>query len=291
MSSRPWLARRIERFLTRPRRYYEWRGGCEPAGLERAIRKCDVLLVEGDQRVSDVIKILTRSSWSHAALYVGDELLRGDAETRERALRNFGDDAHHMLVEAVFDGVVASPLRKYVDYNVRLCRPRRLRPGDAQRIVQRAIAAIGWRYDLRNVLDLALHLAVATLLPQRLGQRMLRFGSRIPTEVICTSLLGRLFHEVGFPVLPGEVLAAAAAPARERGALARLLPDRSQRPRAVIRRRDPTRLTPRDFDLSPFFEIVRIAAQPGRELDYREVEWVEETLAGEPRKAGARRPR
>jgi hypothetical protein len=59
----------------------------------------------------------------------------------------------------------------------------------------------------------------------------------------------------------------------------------------VIRRRDPTRLTPRDFDLSPFFEIVRIAAQPGRELDYREVEWVEETLAGEPRKAGARRPR
>lgn len=282
MNPRAWLTDRITRFLTRPRRYYEQRGSCDLASLERVIRKCDVLLVEGDQRVSDVIKLLTRSSWSHAALYIGDELLRGDPETRERALRTFGEDARHMLVEAVFDGVVASPLRKYIDYNSRLCRPRRLRSDDAGRIVERAIAAIGWRYDLRNVLDLALHLVAATLLPQRLGAKMLRFGSRVPTEVICTSLLGRLFHEVSFPVLPGEALAPVAVRSSELPGLVQLLRGRSARPRAVRRRRHPTLLTPRDFDLSPYFEVVKVAALQEREFDYREIEWVEEAVQSAP---------
>ena len=35
------------------------------------IRPCDVLLVEGRSRVSDVIKMVTQSPWSHAALYIG----------------------------------------------------------------------------------------------------------------------------------------------------------------------------------------------------------------------------
>src|SRR3970040_3110932 len=34
----------------------------------------DVLLVEGHSRVSTAIKYLTQSTWSHAALYVGDHL-------------------------------------------------------------------------------------------------------------------------------------------------------------------------------------------------------------------------
>lgn len=282
MSLGSWLTRHIARFLTRPRGFYEQRGVCDLPSLAGAIRKGDVLLVEGDQRVSDVIKLLTRSSWSHAALYIGDELLRGDPETREWALRTYGDDARQMLVEAIFDGVVASPLRKYVDYNLRLCRPRRLRPEDARRIVARAIAAIGWCYDLRNVLDLALHLLAATLLPRRLGLQMLRFGSRVPTQVICTSLLGRLFHEVSFPVLPSGTGLTDRARAGPAPALLRLLGKMPARTRAVWRRRDPTLLTPRDFDLSPYFEIVRIATLRGRELDYREIEWVEELPEAAP---------
>jgi len=276
VSPRSWLTRRVLRFLNRPRRYYEERGRCDLACLERVIRKGDVLLVEGDQRVSDVIKLLTRSCWSHAALYIGDELLRGDTETRERAFRAFGDDAHHMLVEAVFDGVVASPLRKYVDYNLRLCRPRGLRSVDARRIVEQAVAAIGWRYDLRNVLDLARHLILVTLIPDRLRRQMLGFGSRVPTEVICTSLLGRLFHEVRFPVLPSETSSTSEAAGPPGAGLLRHLGRRSRHPRAVFRRPDPTRLTPRDFDLSPYFEIVKLPAVQDVAFDYREIEWLEE---------------
>ena len=39
-----------------------------------SLRPGDVLLVEGDTRTSVVIKYLTWSTWSHAALYVGDAL-------------------------------------------------------------------------------------------------------------------------------------------------------------------------------------------------------------------------
>ena len=50
--------------------------------LRRHIKKGDVVLVEGDQRVSEVIKYLTQSSWSHAAIYVGDELWRRNPALR-----------------------------------------------------------------------------------------------------------------------------------------------------------------------------------------------------------------
>ena len=42
------------------------------AALRRVLQPGDVLLVEGNSRVSVAIKYLTQSTWSHAALYVGN---------------------------------------------------------------------------------------------------------------------------------------------------------------------------------------------------------------------------
>ena len=50
--------------------------------IRHELKPCDVLLVEGRSSVSEVIKLITQSSWSHAALYIGrlhdieDPLLR-----------------------------------------------------------------------------------------------------------------------------------------------------------------------------------------------------------------------
>ena len=46
----------------------------DPDTLARTLRPGDVLLVEGNQKVSAAIKYLTQSTWSHAALFVGDEI-------------------------------------------------------------------------------------------------------------------------------------------------------------------------------------------------------------------------
>src|SRR5882672_6610518 len=46
----------------------------DPDALRRTLRLGDVLLVAGSSKLSTAIKYLTQSTWSHAALYVGDVL-------------------------------------------------------------------------------------------------------------------------------------------------------------------------------------------------------------------------
>src|SRR6202023_3488400 len=43
----------------------------DPDLLRSVIEPGNVLLVEGNNRISGIIKYLTQSTWSHAALYVG----------------------------------------------------------------------------------------------------------------------------------------------------------------------------------------------------------------------------
>src|SRR5215813_14188279 len=108
------LAGWFARFLTRPRRHYQHFVENVPSSLKATIQPGDVLLVDGDQRVSQAVKYLTQSTWSHSALFVGDALLRRDPETRQRMQHRFGREAKYLLVEALVEkGVVVSPLVKY----------------------------------------------------------------------------------------------------------------------------------------------------------------------------------
>src|SRR6266567_1078853 len=50
----------------------------DPDALRASLRPGDILLVEGNNRISGVIKYLTQSTWSHAALYVGPMAGRAD---------------------------------------------------------------------------------------------------------------------------------------------------------------------------------------------------------------------
>jgi hypothetical protein len=267
---REWITQRVTRFLNAPVGHYEQHHPNDLEALRETIRKGDVLLVDGNLRVSVLIKYLTHSTWSHAALYVGDELLRRGGALRALAEEHFGDEAQHVIVEAVMDGVVASPLSKYAEHNLRICRPHRLRGKHLVRILDGAIGAIGWRYDLRNVIDLALHLGSAALLPPRYRKQALRFGSGAGRSVICSSLLGQLFDDVGFPVLPQVTLGD--APGEAEKPRHPLLSALGVRRRGVYRRRHPTLLMPRDFDLSPFFRVVKVGSL---ELDYEHIAWQE----------------
>ena len=65
--------------LEAPSRKYEKTMINNMDSLYRVIRKGDVILVEGNSEISRMIKLFTQSSWSHSALYVGDELvINGD---------------------------------------------------------------------------------------------------------------------------------------------------------------------------------------------------------------------
>ena len=43
-----------------------------PTVIRSALQPGDVILIEGNTRLSAIIKFLTQSTWSHAALYVGE---------------------------------------------------------------------------------------------------------------------------------------------------------------------------------------------------------------------------
>lgn len=259
--------------LTKPLGNYQRRAANDGENLRRHIKKGDVVLVEGDQRVSEVIKYLTQSSWSHAAIYIGDELWRRNPALRHVLRNEFGDDAQHLVVEAlVEDGVVASPLSKYVDFNIRVCRPYNLRRDDLRVVLDDVIEQIGYRYDVKNLIDLARYFLPVSLVPRRFRRRALSFGSGLPTQVICSSLIAHAFARVRYPILP-EVTPAD-GPAANRRMFARLW--RRPAPVAGLFRTSPITLTtPRDFDISPYFEIVKFNILEDMRFDYRQIRWAE----------------
>src|SRR6266566_6598268 len=87
--------------LTKPIKSYSLHIPNDIAALKRHIRKGDVILIEGNERISECIKYLTQSSWSHSALYVGDEPLRRSPDLKRRLVEQYGDEANHLVVEAL----------------------------------------------------------------------------------------------------------------------------------------------------------------------------------------------
>ena len=208
----------------------------------------DVLLIEGRQRVSSAIKYLTQSTWSHAAMFVGARL-----DTRTDT-----GEPHRLVEVNVGDGCVASPLSKYATYNTRICRPVGLSGAEARAVTDFMIGRIGLRYDMRNVIDLARYFLPTPPVPVRWRRRMLALGSGDPTRAICSSLIAQAFQSVRYPILPDIRTVRARAGSR----YAR---------REILHVRHHSLFAPRDFDLSPYFEIVKPHLVAG--FDHRHLAW------------------
>ncbi len=268
----------VVRLLTKPLKTYTLTIPNDMASLKRHIRKGDVLLVEGNERISQCIKYLTQSSWSHSALYLGDEALKRDPALRQRLLEEFGDEARWLLIEALVEkGVVLSPLVRYCGFNIRICRPYGLSAADLQVVMDEALASVGRTYDLKNIFDLARYFLPVTMVPARLRHRALHFGSGEPTRTICSSLIAECFQKVRFPILPryepADGLQAERLPVWGRLWRQRLaVPGRFRMVPASL-------VTPRDFDLSPYFEIVKFNVIENVRFDYRRIMWIEDDIA------------
>jgi hypothetical protein len=198
---------------------------CTPEKLGAALRKGDVLLVEGSSRFSTAVKYLTQSTWSHAALCIedGGELLEAD----------------------VVAGVRCSPLTAFAHQHTRICRPVGLRPDEIDALVEYGLARIGHQYDLKNVFDLGRYLVQPVFVPVRWRRRLLALGSGDPTQAICSSLVAQAFQSVNYPILPESVFAEIKDP----GCVDCYT--------ELLHIRHHSLFTPRDFDISPYFQIVK----------------------------------
>jgi len=266
------------RQLTKPLSRYSLTIPNDLSALKRSLRKGDVVLVEGNERISECIKYLTQSSWSHSCLYVGDEPIRRDAELKRKLTEQFGDDAQHLVVEALVEsGVVLSPISKYGKLNMRLCRPHGLTVADQREVVETALANVGRHYDFKNVFDLTRYFLPVHLVPGRLRRQALHFGSGDPTRVICSSMIAECFTKVRFPVVPRyEPFPEGFTPVRKVARLFGRFSRKSHHVPGLLRMVSPTLITPRDFDLSPYFAIIKYNVLENGRFDYQKLPWVEE---------------
>jgi hypothetical protein len=246
------VGRLIARYLQKPVYGYEPFTPSDPDALRHSLQAGDVLLVEGNNRIAGVIKYLTQSTWSHSALYVGP--LPG---------RVADDGEPHMLIEAnVGEGVVSVPLSKYTKFHTRICRPVGLTEADCAVVCAYAVERIGFAYDLKNIIDLLRYLLPLPV-PRRWRRRLMALGSGDPTRLICSALIADAFRAVRYPILP-KIKLAGSRQAREQ----------------IMEIRHSSLYCPRDFDISPYFNVVKPTIARG--FDYKRLCWADLSRAAEP---------
>ena len=141
------LRKVILKKLEKQKQHYEQRAYNNLSKLYSIIRPGDVVLVEGRSDMSRLIKLFSNSHWSHAAMYIGKALINVDHKEGDSYLKKYGEDANHMLVEAFTGkGVIATPLKKYKDYNIRLCRPYGIFESDLHHVIEQVTDSLGMRH-------------------------------------------------------------------------------------------------------------------------------------------------
>ena len=250
-----WLHKKITHWLIRE---HEVTGipQCDYDRLSFEIRPCDVLLVEGRARISEVIKSYTQSQWTHSALYIGRLHDIENKTTREHVSWLYdGDPNEQLIIEPLLgQGTIISPLKKYAKENVRICRPNALSRMDSEKVVNAAVQHLGNDYDVRQLLDLGRFLFPYGILPRRWRSSLFEHNVGVPTRTVCSSMIAGAFASVHFPILP-------VIHREENGAL-------------KLYKRNTKLFVPRDFDTSPYFEIIKY---PLLGLDdiavYRQLPW------------------
>jgi hypothetical protein len=221
----------------------------------------DVLLVEGRSRVSHVIKSITNSSWTHSVLYIGrlDEIR--DESLQEKVSGYYQGESHEQLIieSMLGEATIIKPVTKYENEHLRICRPKGLSRTDRQQVIAFSLSQLGYEYDVRHLLDLARFLFPYGIFPRRWRSTLFQQYAGRSTKNVCSYMLGEAFNSVNFPILP--------------------IAERGEDGSLTLYKRNPRLFTPKDFDYSPYFDIIKY---PYFGLDdvaaYRRLPWDNEGM-------------
>ncbi len=208
--------------------------------IRQEVKIGDVILVEGRSRVSDVIKLITQSRWSHAALYIGRLHDIENPLVRQRIRDSFDCQPDvQLIVESELGlGTVVRPLAAYDRDHLRLCRPRELTYRDAQNLVNFSVNQLGTDYDIRQIFDLfRLMMPFWLMLPRRWRSSLFERRPGKPTRTVCSTMIAEAFASIQYPILP--------------------LVKKTTQSGMQLFRRNPKLCTPSDFDYSPYFDIIK----------------------------------
>ncbi len=233
------LIEKIFEILAKEKKSYDLPFENNMGGLLQEILPGDVVLISGNSRLSDIIKLVTRSIWSHCALYVGN----GNIIEADNLRYDNGNVVHMKKAE-----VIVSPLEKYRLYNMRVKRPVQLTSEDREIVIAEAYAHKGKGYDQKNLINFLL---------KEIGLKKFSPFANIGSEdkeEMCSGLIVQSFQTVNYPILPYT------AHVRKKD--------------ITIKKRNHTQFAPGDFDRasSQFWKTVTFQGI-GSDKHYREIQW------------------
>jgi hypothetical protein len=194
-------------------------------------------------------------------MYIGRMQDIDDPAVRRLLEQHYQGSAQDQLViEALLgQGTIVDKLEKYRHDHTRICRPKRITREDCGRVISYASKHLGCDYDVRQLLDLARFMFPYGILPRRWRSSLFEHNAGGPTRTVCSSLLAAAFASVHFPIIP--------------------VVQRTEQGELKLCKRNFRLYTPRDFDYSPYFNIIKY---PYLGLDdiaiYRRLPWDQEGL-------------
>lgn len=224
--------------------------------LRYELRPGDVLLVEGRSNVSEIIKTITQSIWTHSCLYIGrlhdiDDIMLRDHIQKYR----HSNPDEQLVVEAILGkGIIISSLENYDGEHLRICRPRGITRTDSQTVIQYCIKRLGFDYNVRQIMDLARFMFPYWFLPKRWRSSLFEHNAGKPTKTVCSTMMAEAFAKVRFPIIP--------------------VVHQDKAGKLKVLRSNSKLITPRDFDHSPYFDVIKYPVLDFDELGiYRKLPW------------------
>jgi len=105
-------------------------------------------------------------------------------------------------------------------------------------------------FILKNIVDLARYL-IRPPFPQKHRRKLLALGSSDPTRAICSSLIAQAFQAVHYPILPAIHVDGSSSKAAIKSHY------------EILHIRHHSLFAPRDFDVSPYFAIIKPTIEDG----------------------------
>ncbi|MCW8397188.1 YiiX/YebB-like N1pC/P60 family cysteine hydrolase [Legionella sp. PATHC038] len=231
------------------------------AQFTQEIKPGDVLLVESHTRMGNIIRLISESTWTHAALYIGRLEEITNPSLREIVQKNSPNlTSDQLIIESVLgEGTRISCVDEYKNDHIRILRPSLLLPEDKEKVIAAAIHKIGKYYSLRHLFDLARFIFPWSFFPRKWRSSLFQHNMLQPTEDICSSMIAHVFQSVNYPILP--------------------LIKKDKTGYALIHR-NPRLYTPSDFDLSPFFDVIKYPILPLQKgQTYHDLPWKKQLIS------------
>jgi len=229
--------------------------------VAKKIQMGDVILIEGRSRISTIIRHITFSRWTHATLYIGHLSDIQDSETLKRAKHydNYQEDEQLIVESEIGYGTIISSLSNLKNYHLRILRPRGLTEEDAKKVVSYAISRLETQYDVRHIFDLLRFLLPWGIMPRRWRSSLFQHNALKPTKDICSSMIADAFQTIDYPILP-------------------IITEDYKKELELVQRN--SRLyTPDDFDVSPYFDIIKYPIFPIKTAGaYHKLPWLKDVF-------------